>query len=83
MIASQPVAGEDLPKLKIKVFGQVGEDICELDQAGYLFSFTDRMVMIDGKRVNSYDELLGIAGRKAYRHRQYIEVNFLPHIVGG
>ena len=61
----------------------MGEDICELDQAGYLFSFADRSVVIDGQRINSYDELLELAGRKEYRDRQYIQVDLLHTMAGG
>ena len=72
-----------MPKLKINVFGQAGEDICELDQAGYLFGVADKMIVIDGQRINSYDELLRLAGRKEYRDRQHIQVDLLHTIAGG
>ena len=72
-----------MPKVKIKVFGQVGEDICELEQAGYLFTLKDRMVMVAGQRVDSHNDLLGLAGRKEYQDRQYIEVVLLQTLAGG
>ena len=72
-----------MPKLKIKTFGQAGEEICEVEQAGYLLDFEGRMVMVDGQRVQSYQELAGLASQEKYLSQEFLEVIQLPAIVGG
>lgn len=71
------------PQLVVKVFGNAGEDTCELAKAGYLFGFEDRIVVVEGQRVNSYDELIQLASRDSYKNKDYIEVVLLPAIAGG
>jgi hypothetical protein len=72
-----------MPKLIIKVFGDPGEDICELEQAHYYLSFVEQMVVIDGKKVKSYEELLKIISQKKYQEMEYIEVVQIPALAGG
>ena len=72
-----------LPKLKIEIFGHAGEDVCELEQSKFLFIFTDKTVMVDGQKIDSYNELVRLAGTDEYRNRKFIEVVLLPTVVGG
>ncbi len=72
-----------MPKLKIKSFGQAGEEICEVEQAGYLLDFAGRMVMVEGQRVQSYQDLVRLASQEKYLQREYLEVIQLPAILGG
>jgi hypothetical protein len=72
-----------LPKLMIKIFGHPGEDVCELEQAGYLFNFDDRMIMVEGQRVYSYDDLVRLAAQDKYKNTEFLEIVVLPTIVGG
>ena len=69
--------------MKIGIFGRAGEDVCELEQSEFIFVFTDKTVMIDGRKVGSYDELVRLAGTDEYRNRKFIEVVLLPVVAGG
>ncbi len=71
------------PKLKIMYFGFSDEVICDLDQAGYLFDSRDLMVLVDGQRIISYDDLAKLVVQERYQGRQYLEVALLPVIAGG
>ncbi len=72
-----------MPKLLIKVFGDPGEDICELADAKYLLNFTDRVIVVDGQGIRSYDELAKIVLQEKYRDQEFIEVVQIPAITGG
>jgi hypothetical protein len=72
-----------LPKLKIKSATNIGEDVCELEQARSRLNFNGGVLLIDGHRVRSYDELVKLAYDDAYKNREYIEVVLLPLIGGG
>jgi hypothetical protein len=65
------------------MFGFAAEDICELEQARYLFDFDARIVVADGQKMNSYDELVRLAGDDNHRDKEYIEIVLLPAIAGG
>jgi PDZ domain-containing secreted protein len=72
-----------MPKLLIKVFGDPGEDICELEDAKYLLNFADRIIVVDGQGIRSYDELVNIVSQEKYRDQEFIEVVQIPAIAGG
>jgi PDZ domain-containing secreted protein len=72
-----------MPRLLVKFFGDPGEDICELEEAKYLLDFTDRIVMVDGQEIRSYDELVKIVNLGKYRDRDFIEIVQIPAIMGG
>ena len=72
-----------MPKLLIKVFGDPGEDICELEDAKYLLDFANQIIVLDGKNIRSYDELVKIASQEKHRHQEFIEVVQVPAISGG
>jgi hypothetical protein len=72
-----------MPKLLVKVFGDPGEDIYELEEAKYLLNFANQIIVIDGKNIHSYDELAAIASQERYRDLEYIEVVQIPAITGG
>ena len=72
-----------MPKLLIKVFGDPGEDICELEDAKYLLDFANRIIVLDGKNIRSYDELVKIASQEKYRNQEFIEVVQVPAVTGG
>ena len=75
--------GIQMPKLLIKVFGDPGEDICELEDAKYILDFANRIIVIDGQHIRSYDELVKIASQEKYRHQEFIEVVQVPAVTGG
>jgi len=72
-----------MPKLLIKVFGDPGEDMCELEDAKYLIDFSSQIIVIDGQQIRSYDELAKIASQEKYRNQEFIEVVQVPAITGG
>jgi hypothetical protein len=72
-----------MPRLLIKVFGDPGEDMCELEEAKYLIDFSRQIIVIDGQQIRSYDELAKVASQEKYRNREFIEVVQVPAITGG
>ena len=72
-----------MPKVVIKVFGDPGEDMCELEEAKYLLDFAGQIIVVDGKNIRSYDELVKIASEEKYRNQEFIEVVQVPPIAGG
>ncbi len=72
-----------MPRLLIKVFGEPGEDICELEEAKYLLDFANRIIVIDGHGVRSYDELVKIVSQEKYSNQEFVEVVQIPAIAGG
>jgi PDZ domain-containing secreted protein len=72
-----------MPKLLIKFFGDPGEDLCELEDAKYLLDFADRIVVVDGQEIRSYDELVKIVEQDKYRNQEIIEVVQIPAMTGG
>jgi hypothetical protein len=72
-----------MPKLIIKVFGDSGEDIYDLQDAGKYLNFTEQVVAMNGKRISSLEEFLQIVAQPEYRDREYIEVTLISAIDGG
>ena len=72
-----------MPKLLVKVFGDPGEDICELEEARYLLVFADRIVVVDGQDVHSYEELVEVVSQEKYGDQEFVEVVQIPAIQGG
>ncbi len=72
-----------MPKLLIKVFGDPGEDMCELEEAKYLLDFSSQIIVIDGQQIRSYDELAKVASQEKYRNQEFIEVVQVPAVTGG
>ena len=72
-----------MPKLLIKVFGDPGEDMCELEEAKYLIDFSSQIIVIDRLQIRSYDELIKIASQDRYRKQEFIEVVQVPAVTGG
>lgn len=72
-----------MPRLLVKVFGDPGEDIYDLEEARYLFNFANQIVVIDGQNVRSYDELVKIVSQEKYRDQEFIEIVQIPATTGG
>jgi PDZ domain-containing secreted protein len=71
------------PKLIIKPFGYNSNDICELEEARHRLNFDDAVILVDGKRVRTYDELVQMVVRDNYKDKEFIDVVLLPLISGG
>jgi hypothetical protein len=69
--------------LKIKINGNPGGPVCELEQAQNLLDFTSKMILVEGRNVRSYDELVQIVTQDKYRDREYFEVTLLLPIGDG
>jgi PDZ domain-containing secreted protein len=69
--------------LSVKFFGDPGEDICKLEDAKYLLDFSDRIIVVDGEEIRSYDELVTIVHQEKYRDQEFVEVIQIPAITGG
>ena len=54
------------------------------EQARYRFIYGgDVMVMVEGNLVRSYKELVRMASRDEYQHREFLNVELLPMFVLG
>ncbi len=75
----------DLPKIKIKLIPATYpiEDTFELEQARERLNFKAGMIMFEGKRVQSYDELVQLVSQDKYKGREYIEVVGILPVAGG
>lgn len=69
------------PKLKLKMPNGY-EEVRELEDARKLMSDWGTMVLLEGKVINSHDELVKIA-RDNYQGKEFIEVQVIPFIEGG
>ena len=72
-----------MPKLLIKVFGDPGEDMCELEEAKYFLDFESQIIVIDGQHIRSYEELANIVSQEKYRDQEFIEAVQIPATTGG
>jgi hypothetical protein len=73
-----------LPKIKIKLpVGYPEEDPFPLEEAASRLNFQHGVILVDGQRVRSYDELLRLAASDRYRSQEYLEVVVVIAIAGG
>jgi hypothetical protein len=72
-----------LPKLVIKPFGYGSGTICDSEQARNRINYDGMIVLFDGRRVHSHDELAQIANQDSYKNKDVVEVVLLPKIEGG
>jgi hypothetical protein len=66
----------------LKPMGYSNGTICDLDQAREL-NFSGAIVLIDGKRMNSFDELVRLVEQDINKNKEPIEVIILPAVTGG
>jgi len=67
----------ELPRLKVKRIPGYSDEVRNLDQAKDL-PFSDVLIFAEGRRVNSYKELVQLATQDNYKGREFIEVVILP-----
>ena len=72
------------PKLKIKTLRELRpvEEVRDIEQSRYLF-LADAMILVEGHRINTYDELIQLATRDEYKNQEFLEVVLLPIEVAG
>lgn len=74
----------DLPKLKVKGLGwEDKEEIRDFEQARYFPFHSDLIVVVEDHIIRSYDELVKLLEQGKFKGKEYLEVMFLPIIVGG
>ncbi len=49
----------------------------------YRLNFNTGIILVEGQRVHSYEELVQLAGQDKYRNQEFIKVLLMPLIVGG
>ncbi len=77
-----------LPKLKLR--NHLGYSLGEIpdfeEASSSLFSTNQRirtLVVVDGKAINSYDELVQLAAQSCYKDKEFLEVVLIPVSCGG
>jgi hypothetical protein len=74
----------NLPKLKVAGLGwDVSGKLIEFQEARYFPFSQDLIITVEDQVVNSYEELISLATVEPFRDKPYLEVVFLPVIVGG
>ncbi|MBW1800266.1 MAG: hypothetical protein JRJ85_06000 [Deltaproteobacteria bacterium] len=76
---------DTLPKLKVEGLGwdDTGE-LCLFEQAKYFpYESLDLLIVAEGEVIRGYEDLLQIAEKEGMKEKEYLEVKFLPIIVGG
>ena len=72
------------PKLKVTGLGwDAPEEIWEFDQARYFPYAEWIMIVAEGRVVKTFEELVAVAERDENRNKEFLEINFLPIVVGG
>jgi len=59
------------------------EEIRGFEEAKTLLSNWGVLVVVEGQVINSYDELVKLAGQDSYKNKEFLKVELLPLIVGG
>jgi hypothetical protein len=57
--------------------------VVNLEEIQRLLDFEGRIILVEGQRVRSYDELVALVASDEYKNKKYLEVVVLPIIVGG
>jgi hypothetical protein len=75
---------DNLPKLKLSGLGwdETG-NLVDFQQARYFPFSPDLIITVDGHVINSYQELILLTDSSALPGKPFLEVVFLPVIVGG
>jgi hypothetical protein len=72
------------PKIKIKLPpGYPAEDAFELEEAKSRLNFDKGMILVDGQRVKSYEDLVRLAKQDKYKNKEFIEVDVILLVAGG
>lgn len=73
-----------LPKIKLKLpSGGPIEYLFELEEAGQYLNFNEGIFTVDGRGIQSCEELVIIAAQDKYKNQEFIEVVLLQPIDGG
>lgn len=73
-----------LPKLKVNGLGwNVSKEICDFEQAKYFPFGQDVVIVVEGQVIRSYEELVQLVDQDRNKDKAFLQVMFLPIIVGG
>ena len=73
-----------LPKLKVNGLGwNVSKEICDFEQAKYFPFGQDVVIVVEGQVIRSYEELGQLVDQDRNKDKAFLQVMFLPIIVGG
>ena len=74
----------ELPKLKVTGLGwDVSEEIQDFKQDKHFHFGHDVIIVAEGEVIRSYDDLVQLVAQERYKDKKFLEVMFLPIIVGG
>ncbi len=72
------------PKLKVSGLGWESAGEIRDFEAAKLFPYGGgALIAVEGQVINSYEELEKLAEQEPYKYKEFLEVIFLPIIVGG
>ena len=75
---------EKLPRLKVRGLGwESGEETWDFEQAKYFPYKEWLLVTVEGRVVRSYEDVLALALEDQHKDKEYLQVVFLPIMVGG
>ena len=73
-----------MPKLKVDGLGwDNSSELVDFEQARYFPYSEELIITVEDQVVSSYDDLVRLAAGDSYKDKEYLEVVFLPMIVGG
>ena len=74
----------ELPRLKISGLGwENAGQLLDFEQAKYFPYSQDLIISVEDQVVNSFEEMVQLVTRGPLKNKDYVEVIFLPVIVGG
>ena len=74
----------ELPELKVTGLGwDVSEKIQDFKQAKHFPFGHDVIIVAEGEVIRSYEDLVQLVAQERYKDKKFLEVMFLPIIVGG
>jgi hypothetical protein len=87
-LSGKSLAKEDvmtkLPKLKVKKDAWKDTiEIQDFEQAKDFPYAGEIIIAVEGRQVNSYEELMQMVEQGRFKNKKYLEVLFLPLITGG
>jgi hypothetical protein len=70
----------EFPKLKIRRVWDSREEVRDLEKSGYsLFVHgPDMIVLAEGRRITSYEDLMSLATRDSHRDKEFLEILMVP-----
>jgi hypothetical protein len=75
---------DKMPKLKVNGLGWSNSpELVDFEQARYFPYCNDLIITVEDQVINSYNDLVQLASAGTYKDKEYLEVVFLPMIVGG